>query len=86
MSHQIPVTIYTKPGCHLCEEAKAEILEAGCGDAYTLEEIDIQTDPLLFRRFGMEIPVIAIDGVVTFKYHVNAAEFRRQIERALGAG
>ena len=82
MTHRVRVTLYTKPGCHLCEEAKQEILRACCGDAYVLEEVDIESDPVLFKRYGMEIPVVVINGLVAFKYHVTAAEFERQIRRA----
>lgn len=82
MPHQVRVTLYTRPGCHLCADAKEEMLKAQCGDAFTLEEVDIETDPQFLQRFGMDIPVVSIDGVVTFKHRVNAAEFRRQIERA----
>ena len=82
MPHRVRVTLYTKRGCHLCAEAKAEMLLAGCRDDYTLEEVDIETDHALFRRYGMEIPVIAIDDVITFKYRVAADEFKRQIKRA----
>ena len=84
MRERVRVTIYTKPGCHLCDEAKEELRHARCRDAYTLEEINIETDPELFRRYGVEIPVIAIDGHVTFKYRVSAADFERQIKRARG--
>jgi glutaredoxin len=73
------VTLYTRPGCHLCEEAKREIEAAGCRDAYTLREIDVDSDPALKARYGWEIPVVTIDGIVAFKYRLTADEFRRQL-------
>ena len=79
---RVRVTLYTKPGCHLCEEAKREMLRAGCADAYTLEEVNIERDPTLFERYGADIPVVAIDGIVTFKHRLSADEFRRHIGRA----
>ena len=79
---RVRVTLYTRHGCHLCEEARREILRAGCADDYTLEEVDIEADPSLSQRYGMEIPVVAIEGLVTFKYRVDADEFRRQIRQA----
>src|SRR5918998_2995797 len=39
------VKLYTRPGCHLCDDAKREMSAAGCGDLYDLEEINIDTDP-----------------------------------------
>ena len=82
MKRKALVRLYTKPGCHLCEEAKAVMLKAGCADEYVLEEINIESDPALFERYRFEIPVITINDVKAFKYHLNADEFRRRIERA----
>ena len=82
MPHRVRVTLYTKPRCHLCDEAREEMWRAGCRDDYTFEEVDIESDPALLRRYGLEIPVVAIDGIVTFKHRVAAEEFRRQIRQA----
>jgi hypothetical protein len=76
------VRFYSRRGCHLCEEAKAEIARAGCGGLFLLEEIDIDGDPELTRRYGWDIPVIEIGGAVVFKHRLTAEEFRREIERA----
>ena len=75
------VTLYTRPGCHLCAEAKREILAAGCADAYHLTEVNIDTDPALVARYGWDIPVVSINGVVAFKHRLTAADFRRELER-----
>ena len=74
------VVIYSKPDCHLCEEAKAAILAAGSGDRFTLEEVNIESDPELHRRYRYDIPVITIDDVEAFRHRVNSEEFRRAIE------
>lgn len=78
-----PVTLYTRRGCHLCEEMKAEIARAGRADEYALREVDIDTDPALAERFGRSIPVLEIAGRVAFKGRLTAPEFRRKLERAL---
>ncbi len=57
------------------------MLAAGCQDEYVLEEVNIETDPALIERYGLEIPVITINGVKAFKYRLNAAEFKRKIQR-----
>ena len=75
------VRFYTKPGCHLCEEAKQEILRAGGGQAYTLEEVNIEPDPTLRARYGTEIPVVVINGIVAFKHRLTAADFRRALRQ-----
>ena len=76
------VIIYSKPGCHLCEEAKAAIQAAGCDEEYALEEINIETDPELLRRYRFEIPVITINGVEVFKSRVSSEEFREVVRSA----
>lgn len=75
------VTLYTKPGCHLCEEAKAEIARAGCAGLYTLVEVNIEDDPDLARRYGWDIPVVLINDTMAFKHRLTAAEFARQLRR-----
>jgi glutaredoxin len=56
------VVLYSKPGCHLCEDARA-VIEAVCGElGETYDEIDITTSDDLMERFGEEIPVTFVDG------------------------
>jgi glutaredoxin len=73
------VIIYSRPGCHLCEEAKAAIASAGCSDQFTLEEINIESDSELLRKYKYDIPVITIDGVEAFIHRVDPKEFRTRI-------
>ena len=75
------VIIYSRPGCHLCDEAKAAILSAGCGDQFVLEEINIESDDALLCKYRYDIPVITIDGIETFIHRVDADEFRTRIKR-----
>jgi glutaredoxin len=56
------VTLYGKPGCHLCDAARS-VVDAVCAEAgETYVEVDITSDPALVRRFGEEIPVTFVDG------------------------
>ena len=73
------VIIYSRPGCHLCDEAKAAILSAGCSDEIVLEEINIESDEELLRKYKYDIPVIAINGVESFIHRVSPDEFRARI-------
>ncbi len=75
------VTLYTRPGCHLCAAARRELLAAGQTDSYDLAEIDIDTDPALLARYGWDIPVVTINGVVAFKHRLTAVEFQRELQR-----
>ena len=73
------VIIYSRPGCHLCEEAKAAIEQAGCTDEFTLEEINIESDNELLRKYKYDIPVITINGLETFLHRLTPQEFRQKI-------
>ena len=73
------VIIYSRPGCHLCDEAKAAILSAGGDDQFTLEEVNIESDDELLRKYKYDIPVIAIDGIESFIHRVDPKEFIRAI-------
>jgi glutaredoxin len=77
------VVIYTRPGCHLCDEAKAEIARARCDELFTLEEVNIDTDNELTRRYGYDIPVVTINGAHAFKHRLTAEDFKRELRRAL---
>jgi glutaredoxin len=73
------VTLYGKPGCHLCDDARAVVdaVRRDCG--FEVEEIDITLDPVLARRLGERIPVVEVDGQVAFEYFVDPGELRRRV-------
>ena len=74
------VVIYSRPGCHLCEEAKAVMHSAGCADRYTLSEVNIESDASLLERDKHDIPVITVDGLETFKHRLTAEAFSRVLK------
>jgi glutaredoxin len=82
MREKAHVVFYTRPGCHLCDEAKQVILSADCADDYALEEINIDDDPTLVERYRYEIPVITINGIKAFKHRLTAAKFRKAVKRS----
>lgn len=73
------VTLYTRPGCHLCDEAKQQMLAANCPELYDLHEVNIDLDPTLTELYGLQIPVIAINGREAFKYRVTPEAFRNAL-------
>jgi glutaredoxin len=75
------VTLYTRPGCHLCEEAKTAMRASDCNDEFTIEEINIDEDPALCDEYKYDIPVVYINGVKAFKHRVDPREFRRKLRR-----
>ena len=70
------VTLYSRPGCHLCDAARV-VVERVCADLGTsYDEIDIDSDAELLRRFGEEIPVTFVDGRQHDFWRVDEARLR----------
>ena len=83
-SEKAHVIIYSRPGCHLCDEAKQAIEAAQCLDEYTLEEINIESDPGLLSRYQYDIPVITINGAEAFRHRLTPEAFRERLLRSRG--
>ena len=75
------VTLYGKPGCHLCDEARAVVLELAAARRFELREVDVSIDPGLHRRYGERIPVLALDGEELFEYVVDPAVLGERLDR-----
>ena len=82
----IALTIYTRPGCHLCDAMKAVVARAVNGSALpiSVSEIDISTDRELEARYGLEIPVLMVDGKKVAKYRIRDAELERIVAGRAG--
>jgi len=76
------VTIYSRPGCHLCEEAKAQIAPLLKEFGARLTEINIDEDPELRARYDFDVPVIFLGARKAAKHRVDLAQFRRQLRDA----
>jgi glutaredoxin len=81
VTDSVDVEIYSRPGCHLCDEAKEVIERVRRRLAFGVRVIDIETDPELEKRYGEQIPVVLVNGVLAFKYRVDEAEFERKVKR-----
>ena len=75
------LTLYSKRGCHLCDDMKHAVDRVAARVRLTLEVIDISTDPALTERYGLEIPVLLIDGKKAAKYRVTEAELVDRLTR-----
>ncbi|MBV9213526.1 MAG: glutaredoxin family protein [Actinobacteria bacterium] len=75
------VTLYGKPGCHLCDDARAEVARVREERGFELHEVDVSAEPALHRTHGERIPVVAIDGVEVLELGVGADELRRLLDR-----
>jgi glutaredoxin len=75
------VTLYGKPGCHLCDEARAVVAAVRRERPFELREVDVTLDPSLHRRYGERIPVLELDDEEAFEYVVEPEELRRRLDR-----
>jgi len=75
------ITLYGKPGCCLCDEARETVSSVRTRVPFELEEVDISLDPSLHRRYGERIPVLELDGAVAFELGVNAVALEDLLAR-----
>jgi glutaredoxin len=80
----IEVTLYGKPDCGLCDEARAVVEAVRAERPFALREVDVSADPALYRDYGERIPVVAVGGVEAFEYHVDPHRLRAELDRREG--
>jgi glutaredoxin len=78
------LTLYGKPGCHLCEGALAAVRGVAADRHVDLVEVDVTLDPVLERRYGERIPVLALDSEELFEYFVDEAALEARLYRLAG--
>jgi len=76
------VTLYTRPGCHLCDEAKSAIAPLLQEFGAALREVNIDDDPVLKQRYDWDVPVVFVGQRKAAKHRVNLEQFRRQLQDA----
>ena len=77
------VTVYSKPGCHLCAEAMAALEELRVELGFELRELDITAEEELHRAYFERIPVIALDGEELFDFFVDEPKLRAALRSAV---
>jgi glutaredoxin len=80
----LDVTLYTRPGCHLCDEAKAAISPLLAASGARLREVNIDADPVIRASYDYDVPVIFLGARKVAKHRVDLQQFRRQLEEARG--
>jgi glutaredoxin len=75
------LTLYGKPGCHLCEEAREAVRAASAGREVELVEVDITLDPAVERDFRERIPVLTLDGEDLFEFVVGQDALKERLDR-----
>ena len=76
------VVLYTRAGCHLCDEAKKVLMPLRDEFHFTFREVDIDSDEALRAWYGHDIPVIFLDGRKVAKHRLDREQFRRRLEQA----
>ena len=69
------ITLYGREGCHLCDEARAVLERVG----EPFDEVDIDTDDELFKRYLERIPVVTLDGEELYDFFVDEQDLRRRV-------
>jgi glutaredoxin len=73
------VTLYGRPGCHLCDDARAALERIRATAPFRLQEVDITADDELHRRYLERIPVVCLEGEELFEYYVDEQTLRRRL-------
>lgn len=73
------VTVYTRQGCHLCEEAEAVVRRVARGHEVRL--VDIDADPAITERYTVRVPVVEVDGVEIAEFQIDPATLKAALHR-----
>jgi glutaredoxin len=76
------LTLYSRPGCHLCDEMKKQIAPLVKRFGVNLREVNIDGDPILQARYNEEVPVLFLGSRKVAKYSVDTEQLRAQLQRA----
>ncbi|HEU4978752.1 MAG TPA: glutaredoxin family protein [Solirubrobacteraceae bacterium] len=76
------VTVYTRDGCHLCEDALAALVRLRGELGFDLEALDIEADDALQKAYLERIPVIALNGEELYDFFLDEADLRRRLGAA----
>ena len=74
------LTLYGKPGCCLCDDARDAIAAVRERHPFELREVDVSLDPGLQRDYGERIPVLEVDGEEAFEFFVSEPELERRLD------
>ena len=75
------VTLHGRDGCHLCDDARVVLERVRAQEPFVLEEVDIEADDDLLRRYLERIPVICLDGTELYDFYVDEVDLLRRLAR-----
>jgi hypothetical protein len=73
------VVLYSRPGCHLCDDARVVLERVRMAVPFVLEEVDITGDDALHARYLERIPVVMLDGEELFEFFVDEDALRARL-------
>lgn len=76
------VVLYSRPGCHLCEEVKHQLESLRRRHSFELLEVNIDLDTALRQRYNEQVPVVTIDGELVSRYRLNPGRFLAELKAA----
>ena len=80
------VVLYSRHGCHLCEDVRAQLETLRGEHGFELMEVDIDLDPELKQQYDHDVPVVTVDGREAFRHHWSPRRFLERIRAQRGAG
>lgn len=80
MPEPIRIEIYSRPGCHLCDDAKTAVERAGARYNLELRVTDVDRSADLARRYGDDIPVVFLNGEEVFRHRVDEKVLERKMK------
>jgi glutaredoxin len=78
------LTLYSRPGCHLCDDARAALERVRARATFSLHEVNIETDEELHRRYLERIPVVTLGDEELFEFFVDEAALEAKLYRLPG--
>ena len=78
------VTLVTRAGCHLCEDAQARLRELAAELGFAYRELDVDADPALRAEYSDRVPVILVDGKEHGYWRLEEARLRKALDRRPG--
>jgi glutaredoxin len=75
------ITLYGRPGCHLCDDALVVLERIRAEQPFAIETVNIEDDDALLRAYLERIPVVAVDGEEVYDYYVDEQDLRARLAR-----
>ena len=75
----VRITLYSRPGCHLCEAMRDVAVAVARERGATFEEVDVDDDPVVAAQYDLEVPVLCVNGAKAFSIRVTPERLRQRL-------